>query len=412
MVLAIVSIVVSIAMAVMAQTRSAGPGWPGFGGPQRNFKASSTGIASTWPAAGPRQLWNRALGAGHSSVVVEQDRLYTMYSSGGREFVVAMDAASGKTVWEHSYAFSASGLELENGDGPHSTPLISGSLLFSVGTSGQMFALDKKTGRVVWSKDLWNDLGGNRDGRGYACSPLAYGNNVIVTVGGKEKLLVAFNQQDGKIAWRNLDFTQSPSSPLIANIGGQDQLILFAAKEILGADPMNGNLLWSVPHKTSYGLNISLPVVGNDNRIFISSAYGTGSRGIELTRNGNQTIAKEAWKNSRVRFHFGTAIRVGDYVYGSSGDFGPAFFTAINAKTGQVAWQDRSLPRASFVFADGKFILVDEDGTLALATAFPGGLNIEARASVLKNRAWTGPTLVGTRLYVRDRQRIIAFDLS
>ena len=69
-----------------------------------------------------------------------------------------MDAASGKTVWEHSYPFSRSGLELEFGDGPHSTPLISASLLFSVGTSGQMFALDKKTGRVVWSHDLWSEL--------------------------------------------------------------------------------------------------------------------------------------------------------------------------------------------------------------------------------------------------------------
>ena len=132
-----------------------------------------------------------------------------------------------------------------------------------------MFALDKKTGRVVWSHDLWSELGGSRNGRGYACSPLAYGSNVIVTVGGKEKLLVAFNQQDGKIAWRNLELAPSPSSPLIANIAGQDQLVLFAANEILGADPTNGNLLWSVPHKTDYGLNISLPVIGNDNRIFI-----------------------------------------------------------------------------------------------------------------------------------------------
>lgn len=131
-----------------------------------------------------------------------------------------------------------------------------------------------------------------------------------------------------------------------------------------------------------------------------------------MTRSGNKWVAKEAWANRRVRFHFGTAIRVGDFVYGSSGDFGPAFFTAINARTGEVAWQDRGLQRASFIFADGKFIIIDEDGTLALATPFPGGLNIEAKASVLKNRAWTAPTLVGTRLYIRDRQRMIALDLG
>ena len=72
-----------------------------------------------------------------------------------------------------------------------------------------------------------------------------------------------------------------------------------------------------------------------------------------------------------MRVHFGTCIRVGDYVYGSSGDFGPAPFTAVNIKTGKIAWRDRSFARASFVFADGHFIILDEDGylTLALPTA-------------------------------------------
>jgi len=99
-------------------------------------------------------------------------------------------------------------------------------------------------------------------------------------------------------------------------------------------------------------------------------------------------------------------------VYGSSGDFGPAFFTAIEVPTGKVLWQDRALGRSTFVAADGKLVLLDENGVLALATAAPEGLKVLSKAQVFDGRAWTVPTLVGTRLFVRDRKTIKALDLG
>ena len=99
-------------------------------------------------------------------------------------------------------------------------------------------------------------------------------------------------------------------------------------------------------------------------------------------------------------------------MYGSSGDFGPAFLSAVDMKTGRIAWQDRTFSRAQLLYADGKLILLDEDGTLGLATISPQGLKVLARSSVLTNLAWTPPTLAGTKLYVRDRKTIAAFDLA
>ena len=114
----------------------------------------------------------------------------------------------------------------------------------------------------------------------------------------------------------------------------------------------------------------------------------------------------------RLRVHHTTAIRIGDHVYASSGDFGPAFFSAVNIKTGDVAFQDRSFPKANFLHADGKLIILDEDGNLALATVSPAGLKVISKANLMKNLAWTAPTLVGTKLYLRDRRTIAAFDLG
>src|SRR5262249_6492130 len=178
-----------------AQTAS----WPQWGGPQRNFMVEAKGLAESWPAGGPKRLWSRPLGEGHSSVVVDAERLYTMYSQGEQEFVVALDAATGKTIWEKSYAAPPRGLELEFGKGPHSTPLITGNLLITVGVIGKLQAFEKQTGNLVWSHDLWQEYGGKRMGRGYSCSPLAYKNTVILTVGGAGQSLMAFDQKTGAV---------------------------------------------------------------------------------------------------------------------------------------------------------------------------------------------------------------------
>jgi hypothetical protein len=105
-------------------------------------------------------------------------------------------------------------------------------------------------------------------------------------------------------------------------------------------------------------------------------------------------------------------VRIGEYVYGSSGDFGPAPLTAVHVPTGKVAWQDRKFPKASLLYAGGRTIVLDEDGRLALATLAPEGLTVHAEAQILTKLSWTVPTLVGSRLYVRDRKTIAAFELG
>jgi len=396
-----------------AATPVAAPEWPQWGGPHRNFMSDAKGLANSWPSNGPRQLWGRKLGEGHSSIVVDNGKLYTMYSKGDQEVVVALDATTSKTLWEHTYDAPRAGMNyFEQGYGPHSTPLVVGNLIYTVGATGKMHALDKQSGKVVWAHDLWREYQGTKLGRGYACSPLAYQNTVIVTVGGPGRALMAFKQKDGTVAWKNQNFDISPGSPIIINVDGQEQLVAFLANEVVGLDPNNGNLFWSHPHKTEWGLNISTPVWGEGNLLFCSSAYNGGSRVLKLTRAGEKTNVQELWFTNRLRIHIGNAIRLGDYVYGASGDFGPSFLSAVDVRTGKIAWQDRSFSRTSFVYADGKFIILDEDGHLALATVTPQGIKVHAKVELLSNKAWTAPTLVGTKLYVRDRKVIMALDLS
>jgi len=415
------SLLAALLAGVLAIPTALGQDWPQWGGPQRNFTSPVTGLASTWPSGGPRVIWSRPLGEGYSAIAVEGGRAYTMYREragllqfgrSDREVVVALNTADGKTVWEHRYdAPALRGMNLEYGPGPHSTPLIVGNRIFTAGAMGHFFALDKNTGKPLWSHNLHQEFGMAWE-RGYSCSPIAWRDMVLLTTGRPGQSVIAFNQADGKVVWKRHNFAEGPSSPILINVDGQDQLVVFMADGPVGLDPANGNLLWSHPHKTNYGLNISTPIWGPDNLLFISSAYNGGSRVLQLSRGAGKTSVRELWFSSRMRIHFGAAVRVGDYIYGSSGDFGPAFLAAVNVKTGQIAWQDRSFARASVLHADGKLIVLDEDGDLALAAPSPQGLKVLARAQVLSENAWTAPALAGARLFIRDRSTIRALALN
>ena len=152
--------------------------------------------------------------------------------------------------------------------------------------------------------------------------------------------------------------------------------------------------------------------LGQRSLLFVSSAYNGGSRVLRLTRRQGTVNVEEVWANRRVRVHFGNAVRLGNRIYASNGDFGAAPFAAIDIATGDMVWRDRSVSRATFIGVGNKLLILDEDGRLALATPGDTGLTIHAKASILGARAWTAPTLSGTTLYVRDLKQIVALDLG
>jgi outer membrane protein assembly factor BamB len=414
------ALIVGTFATVSAAPQQSAIDWRQWGGPDRNFTVASKGLAASWPSSGPRKLWSRPLGEGHSSITVDGSRLYTMCrpgASGGRrsqeEVVAALDASTGSTVWEHRSPSPTGGLDLTEGAGPHSTPLVTADRVFATGSRMELVALNKVDGRLVWSHDLVREFGARQPDRGYACSPLLHGDLIVVSMGGRDQSVAAFNQRTGALAWKSGNLELSPASLIEANVDGQSQLVYFGGDAIGGFDPATGQMLWTHPHKTDWGLNISTPVwFPADHLLFMSSAYGTGSRVLELHQAGGKTTVAEKWFNPRMRIHIGTAIRVGNLIVGSSGDFGPAFLTAVDITSGRIAWQDRTFARAQLLYADGKLVILDEDGTLGLVTVTPSGLHVLAKASVLQNRAWTPPTLVGTKLFVRDRKSIASYELG
>jgi outer membrane protein assembly factor BamB len=388
--------------------------WTQWGGPNRNFHTEARGLKDTWPATGPRVVWKRPLGDGYSSPAVENGVLYVMYGKPRQEVVMAADAETGKTLWEHTTPMTfVSDASREMGNGPYSTPLIIGNRVFTTGVAGRLQCLDKKSGKLLWTQQLWDDHRGSQMMYGYSSSPIAFRETVIVPVGGRGRAVMAFHQADGKVAWSQGNLGNVYSSPVLINVSGLEQLAVLLDGAVLAVNPHNGDPQWQVPFTADYSIAVATPVYGPDHLLFVSSEYNAGTKVIELKRNGLQTTATELWSSNRLRLHHGNAIRIGGTIYFSNGGKGSqAILSAVDVRSGKIHWQQRTIEKATFVWADQKLITLDQDGNLMIAHPSPEGFKISAKAPLLTRLSWTPPVLVGTRLYIRDRKTMMALDLS
>jgi outer membrane protein assembly factor BamB len=327
-----------------------------------------------------------------------------------QEVVVALDAKTGTTKWEFSYNVR---FRSDHGSGPHVMPQVVGDLVFSVGATGKLHALTASTGKLVWKRDLSEEFGASTRLFGYSSHPLLYGDTLIVVGGGKGKAVAALEQQSGRILWTGQTFRSTFSSPVLVKVGGRDQVIVMGAQQILGIDPSNGNALWLRPLGTDPGAAFAAtPLWDPETQTLVFSFHG-GSTALRISAAGSQVTVERLWRNNKVRSVFSNLLLVGGVIYMARGSYGPGFLTSAAVKTGEPKWSARGFPNANFIQADGKLIMLDEDGWLVLARPKPdSSLEILSKAHVLSHNSWTIPTLAGTTLYLRDRKIITALDLG
>jgi outer membrane protein assembly factor BamB len=384
--------------------------WPQWGGPSRDFRVATE--SAPWPERGLPIVWQLDLDEGYSGVVASHGKLFTIGRRGNKERVIALSADAGKTLWTHEYEAPLPSFMLTNhGVGPRSTPLLAGDRLFTIGITGTLLCLERDSGRLLWRRDLVSELGGSRNTRGYASSPLAFGDLVILPVGGAGQALVAFRQASGEVAWKSGDFASGMASPFLVELGGEPQVVALLHGAVAGFEPASGRLLWSHPHGGRGERNISTPVVGDDGRLFVSSAYGGGSRVLRLEARSGKTEVRELWADEKVRVMFTNALRLGRHVFVSSGDFGPVPLTAVAVETGEVAWRDRSFARLNLVQLGQKVLVLDEKGALGLVSLSEAGLTVHSRMQLPVEKAWTAPSVVGRRVYVRTNTALFTLEL-
>ena len=409
-------LVLGLALTLTSSSQSAqAEDWPQWAGPTRDFKVSlADDLSETWPESGLKQLWRQPLGLGYSSIAVVGERLYTMDREADTERIVCLSTVDGKTLWAFSYeAPHLDGMRTGYGTGPHGTPLVIDGRLFVVGTTGLLHALNAEDGSLLWQKDLWGELGGTFLVRGYASSPIALGDSVIVTVGGEGQGFMAFDRGSGKELWRGTTFDNSQSSPVLVDVGTADQtdliLVAFVNNEIVAADPNSGKELWRVEHKSGAAYNITTPVFDPKNHhLFISSAYGGGTRALKISRAG----AEELWHTGRMKIQFTNIVWLDGFLYGTTGNVGTVILAGVDAGDGKMLWKDRQIRRSQLLdLGQGRLLALSEDGELILARPNAQGVEILSQTSLGESKTWTIPTVIHDRMYLRNEGMISAYSL-
>lgn len=391
------------------------PEWPGWGGPRGNFSVQSAPLADRWPADGPPILWKRGLGRGCSTILVRDSVLYTVFRDGEEEVTTALEAESGRPRWELRTAVPDATLDRTKFvKGPNATGVLGGGFLFTAGVTGRIACVDVETGTLRWSRDLYQEFGATRPGHGYSSSPVLFKNAVIACVGGAGKGLVAFDQKDGSILWKGHSAQNSYGSPLLVRVGDGEQLVVpMGARHLFGVEPGSGKLLWKREHEHGRDRYIGSPISDGEGRVFVSSGGMARAVLLELRATDGKTEVIERWTSGKARVGFTNPVWVGDTIYAtSSGGTGSVhFLRAVDATSGAIRWSQRTLP-VHLLAADGKLLALDVDGGLSLGTPTATGYEPSAHHPVLESRCWSTPTLVGSRLYLRDEKSILALDLG
>ena len=400
-IVSILSLVVFTSCLVAAQN----PGeWPQWRGPNRDGISKETGLLKQWPEQGPALVW-KATGAGngYSSLAISGGRIFTMGVRGDREYIIAFDVATGKEEWA-----TANGRAFMNdrGNGPRGTPTVEGDRLYALGGSGDLSCLETKSGRVVWTMNVLQKFGGSNPRWGISESPLVIEEKLLVNAGGPNASVIALNKKDGTLIWKSQSDGAGYSSGMPLQIGATTQVVFFTDQRAVGLDLKDGKLLWGYPKASNDVANVATPVI-KDNRVFLSSDYGTGAALVEVKADGT---AREVYFTKEMRNHHSSSILIGDYLYG----FSSGILTAMRFDTGAVAWRDRSVGKGSLVYADGNLYAFSENGVVGLIEATPTGYVEKGRFRIQQDSlpTWTHPVIAGGRLYLRDQNTIYAYDVK
>ena len=380
--------------------------WPQWRGPNRDGLSRETGLLATWPTDGPRLLWEKPSGEGFSSIAVAQGKAFTMLQENDQEAIVCWDAATGRELWRHRYR---AGFRNTYGNGPRATPTIAGDMLFAIGGTGIMTALNISAAQptVAWTKDLLQEFGAGNLNWGTAYSPLVDGELVFVNPGGSAgRSVAALDQRTGAVRWQALDDAAGYGSPMLADCAGQKQVVFFTNTGLAAVAPESGQLLWRFPWVTEFGANITTPIVAGDY-VFISSGYGMGCALLKIEKTHSGLAAKLVYKNKRMITPFTTCVLYDDHLYG----FNDTTLTCMEFRTGKVTWRQRGFEKGSLTIADGRLYILGEMGTLALAEATPAQYRELSRFTFAHAKCWTAPVIANGRLYVRNEEKIACYDV-
>lgn len=384
--------------------------YPQYLGPGRNARLDDLVLATDWEKHPPKLLWSEEIGSGLGAFSVVGNHAVTMQQMGQEEAITCFDLTSGKVLWNFKYpALFEHGLAKS---GPRSTPAIHDGKVLAIGALGTLTCLELTDGKKIWQLDTAMN-GAKEIPYGVAGSPLVLGDRVIVCRPSADgKSVAAYDVNTGKLVWEAGNADAAYSSPFRATVGGEEEVIVFNADNVIGINPSNGELRWSYPWTNNEKNNCSQPILipGSPDRLFVSTGYGKGSVLLALEKDEEgQITPKPLWESKQMKNKFSTSFVVGDSIYGLD----DGILSGIDLKTGKKLWKKDRIGHGQLLLVGGKLLALTESGNLELIEVSPKqSKRIGAIEGALEGKTWNHMALAAPYLLIRNDHEAACYELT
>lgn len=379
--------------------------WPRWKGPNADNISSETGWNPKALEPAANVLWKIDVGDGHSSFAVVGNRVFTLghvqHGSGDaathEEIVYCLDAESGREIWRYPYPCGPNRFP-----GPAASPVVDGDRLYTVGRDAECICFQAKDGMVLWKRNLVTSNLGNKPQWGYCASPVIWNDLVLLNIGESG---AALDKKTGKVVWSSAPNLGWLAAPVLITQDDQHRAVISSNRALYAVDPKTGTVAWSHPWHSDAD-----PVFLGDRLLLTGGRAGQACTLLDISG----AEPKVAWQNRQTASTFQSAVVLDGHIYAFGRTRNKATLSCMNLETGEQTWSEELGDWGALIAADGKLIILDGAGDLIVAQASPEAYRVLSQARILPQEdwrqtdeahvkaCWTTPVLAHGRVYVRN----------
>jgi outer membrane protein assembly factor BamB len=394
----------------VSQAQAPSADWLQWRGPNRDGVIGAFTVPQQWPET-LVERWKVEVGLGYATPLVAGNRVYMFSRQGENEVMSALDAGSGKVLWQTGYpvTFTMQSAAAVHGPGPKSTPTLANGRLFAIGMTGIVTAFDAATGKQVWQKPASKVP---MFYTSHAFSPVVDRGLVIFHVGGhNEGALTAFDVNTGDVKWSWNGDGPGYGSPIVADLAGTRQIVTITQGKLVGVDATTGALLWERPFVSGNNTNGFTPVLYGPT--VIVSGNGGPTHAVRVSRQNTQWVTETVWENADVPLRHSNAVIVGNRLVGLSNRNSGQYFS-LDAATGKTLWisEPRQAGNAALSTTGDLVFSLENDGELVVIRNSATAFEPIRRYKVATADTWTQPALSGNRIFVKDVSSLALWTLN
>jgi outer membrane protein assembly factor BamB len=386
-----------IVSAATASAQGSPHDYPQWRGRTRDGAASGFKEPKAWPEKLTRR-WKVEVGEGYATPIVVGRRVYAFTRRDDKEALTALDAATGKIVWQTGYPappLARGSVASAHGNGPKATPLFHKAKIYTLGLSGILSAFDAATGKLVWQKPAPPEP----PYYGMAVSPTG-DNDLVIVHPGSNGPLTAFDANTGSVKWA-ASGDSAWASPIIVELGGIRQVVSMTSKSVISVAAADGAPLWEHPWKSSGTASTMTPIVYGETIIVASQKNPVTA--LKPVRRDDKWAVEVVWENKEVSLFMSNPALIGDTLFGLSEKSSGQFF-GLDARTGKTLWlgQPREASNTAVVKAGDLLFMLNDDAELIVARSSRTGFDPVKRYTVAESATWAQPAISGNRVFVKD----------